>query len=509
MLRFENLQTPSEDGGILLEPPPREWPRLLEQNIRLAQRQVFSLAGVPAHEAWQRVRTQLLANKADSGIVAAGHQPEFVHPGVWAKHVAVRCFAGKAGLAGADFVVDNDSPRSTGLRIPVQDDEGFLAMREVGMATAPAGSAYEGRAPVAREQASVVRSQLAAALGPRFNESMMGVYLDGLVDWAGAGDFVDQHLAGRARIDTSLAADLSEYRVSQVVRGPFVADLLVNAERFAAAYNESLAEYRRQQHVRSPDRPLPDLQHADGRTETAWWAYRPLQRRRRLWIEPAGESIRFFADETPVGELGRSDLQRDPDATVDCLRPWVLRPRALTLTLWARLLACDLFVHGIGGAKYDRVTDGIIRRYYSCEPPAYVCVSATLRSGRPMLPATVQDLAVAGRCVRDWLFNPQRYCSDLPVELLEERTRLIDRSDELRRTQGPRTQRREIFAAIRAVNNRLAESRSQVASALIARRELLSRQIKSNEVAAGREFFYALQSRARLERLAGRFGEEF
>ena len=34
------------------------------------------------------------------------------------------------------------------------------------------------------------------------------------------------------------------------------------------------------------------------------------------------------------------------------------------LTLWARLLLCDLFIHGIGGAQYDRVTDLIVENYF-------------------------------------------------------------------------------------------------------------------------------------------------
>ena len=29
----------------------------------------------------------------------------------------------------------------------------------------------------------------------------------------------------------------------------------------------------------------------------------------------------------------------------------------------------DLFIHGIGGAKYDELTDEIIRRFFGIEPP--------------------------------------------------------------------------------------------------------------------------------------------
>ena len=99
----------------------------------------------------------------------------------------------------------------------------------------------------------------------------------------------------------------------------------------------------------------------------------------------------------PVGELRTADLLDNPDRALASLAPWVIRPRALTLTLWVRLLLCDLFVHGIGGAKYDRVTNDIFRTYYRCEPPAMACVSATLRL--PLPRAAVQEKDhLASRC---------------------------------------------------------------------------------------------------------------
>lgn len=504
MLRFRHLQTPPDDGGILLEPPLEHWRALLEQNARLLSKIGGTLAGMAISEARQQVRSQLLGGAGHVRIIAAGHQPEFVHPGVWAKHVAVRAFAGAAGTAGIDFVVDNDAPRSADLRVPAPGDDELLAVREIPFTTAPAGAAYEGRAPLTAARIAQIRQELAVALKQQLNNWLVPAYLDGLAEWVGPGDAVDQHLAGRLRIDRELGADLPEHRVSAVVGGPFVADLLLNADRFAAAYNESLRAYRKEQEIRSPDRPLPDLGRASGRTETALWVYQPLQRRRRLWIEPKGDAIRCYAEESAIGDLSTADLTRDFATAAECLRPWVIRPRALTLTLWARLLACDLFVHGIGGAKYDRITDGIFRRYYGCEPPAYVCVSATLRSPWPMLHATIEDLLAARRRVRDWRFNPQRYCPDLPSSILREREQLIQRSGELRQAQGPRSERREVFNAIRAVNARLVESHPDVARALADRRDLLARQVESNRIAAGREYFYALQPRERLDMLADR-----
>jgi hypothetical protein len=51
----------------------------------------------------------------------------------------------------------------------------------------------------------------------------------------------------------------------------------------------------------------------------------------------------------------------------------------LTTTLFARLVLSDLFLHGIGGARYDQVMDRIVERFFGFEPPAFATVSATLR----------------------------------------------------------------------------------------------------------------------------------
>jgi hypothetical protein len=56
-----------------------------------------------------------------------------------------------------------------------------------------------------------------------------------------------------------------------------------------------------------------------------------------------------------------------------------LRPRAIVTTLVSRLLVADVFVHGIGGAAYDTITDDVVRRLIGSDPPRHAVVSGTLR----------------------------------------------------------------------------------------------------------------------------------
>ena len=61
-----------------------------------------------------------------------------------------------------------------------------------------------------------------------------------------------------------------------------------------------------------------------------------------------------------------------------------LRTRALTTTMFCRFLLGDLFIHGIGGAKYDELGDAIARRFFGIEPPGFLTLSMTLWLGLPI-----------------------------------------------------------------------------------------------------------------------------
>ena len=88
-----------------------------------------------------------------------------------------------------------------------------------------------------------------------------------------------------------------------------------------------------------------------------------------------------------------------------------MRSRALTNTLYARLFLADLFIHGIGGGKYDELTDELIRRFYGFEPPEFLVLSATRLLPLPTAPVRLDDHRRLARNLRDLHWNPQRFVS--------------------------------------------------------------------------------------------------
>ncbi len=505
-LQDSRLQVPRDHGQILLEPDSCGPAGLVEFNQSLFSTYRFAVLDFEYSEFRAELRHRLCGQNSGP-IVLTGHQPDFIHAGVWAKNVAASAAARMTGGTALNLVVDSDAPSATAWTVPKQ-----LADRTVPTNTTyepfRRGVAFEGW-PVWDEPARQrLESGIRELMGVRYTGSMMPAFFRALGDWNGAGDGVDQMMAARRGIETELDIGVREHRISRVWVGPWFADLLLRAGEFLESHNAALADYRRAYRVRGADRPIADLEQAGGRIEVPVWTYVPGQRRRRLFVQSAGDRVALFADERKLGEIGMGDAGRW-DRMADALshfEGWVFRPRALSLTLWARLFLGDVFIHGIGGAKYDRVTDDIIRRYYGFEPPAMGCVSATLMLDEPAGNDFSERESRARYRLRDIRYNPQRYLDQAgTAEVVRARAEAIRESDRLR-IDDPRNHgdRRKAFERIRAINDRMLSSHPSVLADLendwrSARRiELESRD------ARWREYFFGFHERSRLIELRDR-----
>lgn len=236
------------------------------------------------------------------------------------------------------------------------------------------------------------------------------------------------------------------------------------------------------------------------------WAYRPSEPRHRLFVQQRGDTLRLFAGDSEMGVIpaGKLDSCESFAAELAALGGWQLRPRALTLTIWARLLLADLFIHGIGGAKYDRISDSIIAEYYGLAPPHMACASATLHLNLPVAGTTAEDVRRLRHELRDLLHNPQRHLAAdaATARLLERRADAVRHSSELRAgARRNREARRHAFADIREINAALLASQPGI---LAARQQDLGGALgnmRSTKIARGREYFFALYDRQSLEEL--------
>ncbi len=508
MLTFQSLSTPQGDGETLIEPPAEELGGLVEQNRRrLAEIGDRRIHGRPLSDLRAVTRSMLAGQRGDGVVVVTGHQPSFYHAGVWAKNIVAARLAQALGGAAVNLIVDNDAPKKTTLVVPHHRD-GMLSAQDVPFAEYRVGLAFEQYH--ALDPAAGVRlvGEIRRALGEQaYRDSAMPLMADALTDDTHAQDLVDQVTAARKAVERRFGLELIERRVSQVWAGPVLLDMLLNAERFFACYNGALADFRKELGLRGTERPVPDLVERQGRFELPVWVYRHSRPRRRLFVRRDDDTLTFYADDDDIGSVRAGDLtEGDAMSRLGAVLGWRFRPRALTLTFWARLLLGDLFIHGIGGAKYDRITDQLMRRYLDIDPPEMACASATVRMPMERFPVDTDDLIAARRKVRDVHYNPQRYLSaadDGVSERLKRRADAIAESDRLRADDPDNHEvRREVFHEIRRLNAELLSLDPGLADRMAEEVRRIERELAHNAVADYREYFFGLLPLSKLDRLA-------
>jgi len=286
----------------------------------------------------------------------------------------------------------------------------------------------------------------------------------------------------------------------------FASHLLAHLPRFRQVHNDALGRYRALYGIRSKNHPVPALGRQGDWLEAPFWAWRAGEPRRRpLFARQLARTmeLRIGGDDQTLLELPLGP-DREACCAVERLltlpgRGVRLRTRALTTTMFARRLLGDLFLHGIGGAKYDELGDEISARFFGTESPGYLTLSMTLWLGLGDDPAASGRLAGVERAIRDLTWNPDRHLPpDAGADPWVEAKR--------RAVFGPvetHSQRLERFRQIRRCNDALQGLVAARREALVGERGELAARVQRNAVARSREYALVLHSRRRLREALG------
>ena len=504
-LDLSTLETPPAHGRVLIAPAYSSFEALVVSNRTLAQRYAFQVNGVPFEQYRGTVR-EALGLRSDQPVIAVGHQPEFFHCGVWAKNVVCSMLADQLGAVGVNAVIDHDKVGSTHLQVP-HAESGRVRVAYVLVHLRSAAQVWEQLPAWSDADIERFSSELDEVPGMAGRSSLMPNLLQQFAACRAPRDWVSQFIFATKVIDRTFGISLQYARASEIDYGCFFADLIVSAHRFASSYNSALHTYREQYRIKGTRHPIPDLYMDQDRAELPIWITDPQGQRHRLIVARDNDRFLIYADDRLLESYAKAELSSWDRARVrmdELTTTYQLRPRALTFTIWARLFLSDLFVHGIGGAKYDRIADLIIRDYYEVEPPRFCCVSATMWLNFPRYEVQRSDLLYLRRQLRDSRYNPQRYVADQDAvgDLIARREQLVCESDRLRReSPGDRSARRQAFQGIHSANRRLQEYCVGQLQEMRERRSTLDWQLKSDSLAGSREYFYGLFSRKTLQAL--------
>lgn len=524
------LRAPADDGAWVADPPLEQVGSLLEANRHSLSTSSLTILGRPLADLRLQVRQQAVQAARDylaargepvpsvdpsAPLLMAGHQPELFHPGVWVKNFALHGLARQHDGAALNLVVDNDTVKDPSLHLPVPPASPDAYPRRIQQPF----DRWSG--PIPYEEATIRDPALFRGFGEKVGALLQSWgYRPLIVDFwpevlrqsERGPHWGEAFAAARRTVERSWGCTNLEVPLSRLCAlegfAWFAGCLLADLPRFHKAHNDCLREYRRVHRLRSRSHPVPDLAAEGDWLEAPLWGWRSEQARRGpLFVRRKGDrlELRLETNAWPALPLPRPENMRQFLAAWQDLagQGFKVRTRALTTTLFARLLVGDLFTHGIGGGKYDELTDAIGRRFFSITPPAYLVLSATLLLPLPGYPATSDDRRRLIRQLRDLRFNPDRFLKDRQDPATQER--IARKQAWIARVPTAWPEHRERFVKLREINEDL--------SALLGEREAMlrekladcERQLSANAVLRRRDYSFCLYPEDQLRPLCTGF----
>jgi hypothetical protein len=520
-----SLRAPSTDGALLADPPVADAVDLLAADRARLDVWDHDFQGRRASVLRPMVRGEVLSlarrflasaglepadlpgGDASPGLVVTGHQPELFHPGVWIKNFATSWIARRAGAIGLNLIVDNDVPKATSVKVP-REVGGSLQLERVAFDEWPGEIPYEDVSVGDEGLFASFAGRTRAALPPTIDDPVLDAFWPHAL---AARDFTPRtglrFAIARRAVEQSWGVRNIEAPLSLVCETEgflwFVSHLLAHLPRFLSIHNAALARYRALYRIRSRHHPVPELGRQDDWLEAPFWVWRASRPRRRpLLVKQTGRTmqIRIGGEDKPLLELPLAP-DREACCAVERLRELPamgvrLRTRALTTTMFARYLLGDLFLHGIGGAKYDELGDVISGQFFATEPPKFLTLSMTLFLGLQSDPNTMKRIAATDRALRDLTYNPDRWVGDSvgpPAAEWAARRRAA--------VEGPvatHAERLERFRAIRRCNEALQSFVVGPRAECLREREALTASAARFAAARSREYASVLHSQHRL-----------
>jgi hypothetical protein len=406
--------------------------KILDENIF-----IYDQYGQPIKSLRSKIQLQLkkklgLDNSKTSSnpLVVSGHQVEFFHPGILSKEILGSQAALQLGGSYISIILDHD-PHDLVFSSPqIEVHDHMERIRKVSYLL---NAKSQSKDSISNKKSWVdFLRQIPGNLEKHFDSNTMKQIdenISFLIENSGNHlEISDYITASRLYSLKNLNLTVYPLKVSEMVNlegWKEYCDLVNdNLERFIEAHNSSLDEYRKLHHIKNHAQPVPNLAPHES----------------PFWVITNGKRVKARHD----------DIKKE-----------TLYPRAITLSIFMRLFMSDIFIHGKGGARYDQVTNSIIRKFFNVTPSAFLVKTASLQ-----IPVKLGSLLAKYKSVKnidDWLvryrfflFHPDKIEGADP-ELVKHRNQLIKKFHESKHDNAGEK---------KAIHNELEENRIQILNQL-------------------------------------------
>ncbi len=354
----------------------------------------------------------------EEAIFLAGHQPEAFHPGVWYKNFVLDQITKAKSALGVNLLIDQDLVKTNALLVPTEMD-GRTTQGRVAIDYGGIGIPFQERRVQHPDVMASVPERLKSMAARWAGAGLLTRWWPSVVEWSGELDGLGygfaaaRHLCELDHGSRTLEVPLS-WICETASFAQFVVGILERMEDFFAAYNLCLDQYRACYGISGKQRPMPDLIQIDDWVELPFWLWTaPEPWRQRLVARREGGGWQLSVLVNGQVAIGRWRIDLKTSRAVEQLQSLAsmqvrLRPRALMTTLYSRGVLAETFLHGIGGALYDQMTDRLASQVWEMRLPDYAIATATfhLVDNQPMS-GKRQHQELQQRLRNQW-FAPER-----------------------------------------------------------------------------------------------------
>jgi hypothetical protein len=534
-MKIESFTTPKKNREIFIKPAYDDIPGLIDLNKERFQSYEFEINDIPFSKFRKQVRSETLKtageyteklqsicsklniteaenahsvndfNSPEKAIIQTGHSPALVHPGILIKHNLVTDISKKLNGIGINMVVDNDACHDNSLNIP--NINGLdSSVERIEYLSGLHNLAFEEIRYKDATQLTTIKENVLKALHNPDMEKTFKNFINIVIKLSNETlQFSDLFTYARHAFLLKSGTSNLEIPVSLISEtDPFLHFFLhitANVKSFVNIYNAKLREYRKLKKISSKANPLPDLMEQGYVVEMPFWLWEKGKPRKSLYASVASDSRISIICENKIVE--HFDFDKNSSASnnnlknLKKLRDLIskgikIRPKAIVNTMYSRLFFSDLFIHGIGGAKYDLITDEIIRELFGVEPPSYATISATLHLPFTPFDASKEDIRTLKHVIKDMGYNPDRYASDEIMEDAGMRSMVSKKKELVSKEINDRKERHLAFDRIKQLNSLMKEKISPLIKEKEKEMKDLEKRLIYNSIVTNREYPFCL-----------------
>ncbi|MBA2114543.1 hypothetical protein [Bremerella alba] len=512
-IRYQAVRAPRSHGEVLVQPSPLNAQRLIAENrSRLASAgdRPFGYGGVELDVLRREARLDILRiarehtsayrdvpeHPTDDGpLIMTGHQPALYHPGVWFKNFLADRIASQVQGIAINVIIDNDvapAPSISALSgTPGEPRPTRIAYDQPGPRVA-----WEMTYPQSMETLRSFAKRAEATIEPFVANSLVSQFWPRVVQEVEAGKPLGLAFSvARNCLEESLGLQVLDVPLSRLCQTQWfcriLGFILVNATSYRGIYNQCVQDYRDVHKIRSTSHPVPDLGVDEAWVEVPFWVWTKKNASRRgLWVSSSAGQLMLTDQAGWQIELSNDE---DLPARLEELASQgvYIRPRALMTTTILRLVASDLFIHGIGGAKYDQVTDEINRHLIGLDPPEYVTATATAQLPIDSIGVSKSDLQEIESRLRDAEFNPDRAIAG-DIENNAQWQSLLKQKSSLLANVPNFPEKRLWHRQLAEVNSKLRNQIAEPVARLRIERAKTVHMLHQKQLSASREYSFLL-----------------